>query len=322
MAKTGSKPKSDYAIQTVMNAFRLLEVFDGAVAIGVSDVARSLGLHKNNAFRLLATLEIAGYVQQSADNELYHLGPRCLELAHAFARNHPFAGLARPVLEDLVAETGETVHLGVLRGQEVAHLDGVLPSQLLLTGSRVGERLPAHCTAIGKALLIGALERPLAGSTVLPAVQSAIHSAINSASNSPIHSASHSTLYSDKRAEHGRRRGAVEKPAPGIGDWKLERFTDATITDGTKLLDEVRASQMRGYACDLEEYALGLHCVAAPVRDASERVVAAISLSAPSQRFRREAVHGEGARAVAAAASRLSRALGARETGTRELDMH
>ncbi len=75
MAKIGSKPKSDYAIQTVMNAFRMLEVFDGAVAIGVSDVARSLGLHKNNAFRLLATLEIAGYIQQSADNELYHLGP-------------------------------------------------------------------------------------------------------------------------------------------------------------------------------------------------------------------------------------------------------
>ena len=302
MAKNSSKPKSDYAIQTVMNAFRLLEVFDGAVAIGVSDVARSLGLHKNNAFRLLATLEIAGYVQQSADNELYHLGPRCLELAHAFARNHPFAGLARPVLEDLVAETGETVHLGVLRGQEVAHLDGVLPTQLLLTGLRIGERLPAHCTAIGKALLIGALEKPIAAPAVLSTVQSAIHS--------------------ERRTENGRRRGAVEKSAPGIGDWKLERFTDATITDGTKLLDEVRASQMRGYACDLEEFAPGLHCVAAPVRDASERVVAAISISGPSQRLTREAVHSEGARAVTAAASRLSRALGARETGTRELDTH
>lgn len=302
MAKPGSKPKSDYAIQTVMNAFRLLEVFDGAVAIGVSDVARSLGLHKNNAFRLLATLEIAGYIQQSADNELYHLGPRCLELAHAFARNHPFASLARPVLEALVAETGETVHLGVLRGQEVAHLDGVLPNQLLLTGSRVGERLPAHCTAIGKALLIGALEKPQVAAAVLSTVQSAIGS--------------------DRRSESGRRRGAVEKAAPGIGDWKLERFTDATITDGTKLLDEVRASQMRGYACDLEEYAPGLHCVAAPVRDASERVVAAISLSAPSQRMGREAIHAEGARAVTEAAGRLSRALGARETGTRELGTH
>ena len=291
MAKNSSKPKSDYAIQTVMNAFRMLEVFDSEVAIGVSDVARSLGLHKNNAFRLLATLEIAGYVQQSADSELYHLGPRCLELAHAFARNHPFASLARPVLEDLVAETGETAHLGVLRDQqEVAHLDGVLPNQLLLTGLRVGERLPAHCTAIGKALLVGLLEKPASPPTA--------------------------------RSENGSRRGAAVQSTPGIGQWTLERFTEATITDASKLLDEVRAGQLRGYAVDLEEYASGLHCVAAPVRDASECVVAAISISGPSQRLTREAVHAERAAAVSAAAQRLSQALGAREAGTRVLGGH
>ncbi len=309
MAKSSSKPKSDYAIQTVLNAFRMLEVFDGSVAIGVSDVARNLGLHKNNAFRLLATLEIAGYVQQSADSELYHLGPRCLELAHAFARNHPFASLARPVLEALVAETGETAHLGVLRDHEVAHLDGVLPSQLLLTGSRVGERLPAHCTALGKALLVGALESPAA----LPFSVSSVGGAIRGAERG---SDRNQDRRSRGRLEGSQRRGADAELFAG----DLERFTDGTITDGAKLLDEVRASQLRGYALDLEEYAAGLHCVAAPVRDASERVIAAISISGPSQRLDREQLHGEGARAVAAAAQRLSRALGAREVGTRELD--
>ena len=302
MSKSSSRPKSDYAIQTVMNAFRMLEVFDGAVAIGVSDVARSLGLHKNNAFRLLATLEIAGYVQQSADSELYHLGPRCLELAHAFARNHPFASLARPVLEELVAETGETAHLGVLRDQEVAHLDAVLPSRLLLTGSRVGERLPAHCTALGKALLVGRLERPVPSP--------ALSYADRRADRSP-------ERRSGRRVQSGARRDPVAEV--GFGEGNLERFTDGTITDGAKLLDELRASQLRGYALDLEEYSAGLHCVAAPVRDASESVVAAISISGPSQRLGREQLDGEGARAVAAAAHRLSRALGAREAGTREL---
>lgn len=302
MAKSSSKPKSDYAIQTVMNAFRMLEVFDGAVAIGVSDVARSLGLHKNNAFRLLATLELAGYVQQSADSELYHLGPRCLELAHAFARNHPFASLARPVLEELVAETGETAHLGVLRDQEVAHLDAVLPSRLLLTGSRVGERLPAHCTALGKALLVGRLESPIPA----PVLAYPDRRSERSAERRP-----------GSRGESGSRRGPGAEA--GVGAGHFERFTEGTITDGAKLLDELRASQLRGYALDLEEYAAGLHCVAAPVRDASERVVAAISISGPSQRLGCEQMHGEGARAVAAAAHRLSRALGAREAGTREL---
>lgn len=310
MAKSSSKPKSDYAIQTVLNAFRMLEVFDGAVAIGVSDVARSLGLHKNNAFRLLATLEIAGYVQQSADSELYHLGPRCLELAHAFARNHPFASLARPVLEELVADTGETAHLGVLRDHEVAHLDAVLPGQLLLTGSRVGERLPAHCTALGKALLVGRLEHP-ADSPV------ALHSDRSTDRRPDRTSDRGQDRRSGSRVEGARRRGPGADAGPFEGE--LERFTDATITDGAKLLDEIRASRLRGYALDLEEYAAGLHCVAAPVRDASERVVAAISISGPSQRLDREQLHGDGARAVAAAAQRLSRALGAREAGTREL---
>ncbi|MEZ4332082.1 MAG: IclR family transcriptional regulator [Myxococcota bacterium] len=283
MAKSSSKPKSDYAIQTVMNAFRMLEVFDGAVAVGVSDVARSLGLHKNNAFRLLATLELAGYVQQSADSELYHLGPRCLELAHAFARNHPFASLARPVLESLVEQTGETAHVGILREREVAHLDGVLPSQILLSGSRVGERTPAHCTAIGKALLVGVLERPFPAAA--PRGESVA----------------------------GRRLATGASLASGIEQWTLESFTDATITDGAKLLDDVRAGALRGYAADLEEYAPGLHCVAAPVRDAGGHVVAAISLSGPAQRLSREVVHGDGARAVTAAAQRLSRSLGARD---------
>lgn len=290
MGKHSSKPKSDYAIQTVMNALRLLEVFDGAVAIGVSDVARSLGLHKNNAFRLLATLEIAGYVEQYPDNELYHLGPRCLELAHAFSRNHPFASLARPVLEALVAETGETAHLGVLRDRAVAHLDGIVPSRTVVTGSRVGDRLPAHCTALGKALLIEQLERP----SPPPAPRA-------------------------ERIEHARGRASTPPPAHGIEHWSLERSTDATITDGVKLLDEVRAGQLRGYAVDVEEFADGLHCVAAPVRDAAGRVVAAISLSGPSQRMSREMLHAEGAHAVVAAAERLSRSLGARAAGTRVL---
>ncbi|MBY0398740.1 IclR family transcriptional regulator [Myxococcota bacterium] len=259
---------------------------------------------------MLATLELAGYVQQSADNELYHLGPRCLELAHAFARNHPFAGLARPVLETLVAETGETAHLGILREREVAHLDGVLPNQLLLTGSRVGERLPAHATAIGKALLIGLIERSGALASPASSQTAAGASAAGRTASRP-----------ESRAE-SRRSANAAALAADIAHWELACFTDATITDGSKLLDEIRAGQLRGYAFDLEEYAPGLHCVAAPVRDAGGRVVAAISLSGPSQRLLAEVIHAEAARAVIAAANRLSRALGARDEGSRQLGEH
>lgn len=147
------RPKRDYLIQTVTNAVRLLESFRDDEALGVTELARRLGLHKNNVFRLLATLEESGYVEQVEESDRYRLGVRCLELGTCFARTHTLARHGRRVLEELARETGESAHLGGLRDFEVVHLDGAQPERLVLTGSRVGQRLPAHCTALGKVLL-------------------------------------------------------------------------------------------------------------------------------------------------------------------------
>ena len=236
---------------------RLLEVFHSEEAIGVSDLARRLGLHKNNTFRLLATLELAGYVQQSPETDLYHLGPRCLELGEAYARAHPLLRQARPILEELALDLGETAHLAQLSEDRVLHLDGVLPDQLLLTGLRVGERAPVHCTALGKALVAPRVEQ------------------------SP---------------------ELLASP---------ERFTPSTLVDSSKLAEELRGVLLRGYAVDFEEYSPGLCCVAAPVRDASSNVVAALSISGPSNRLTESVLHGDAARAIRSAAERLSQDLAA-----------
>ena len=148
-----SKPKSDYTIQTVSNALRLLEVFYDESELGVSDLSRRLGLHKNNVFRLLATLELGGYIEQSAATDRYRLGVRSLELGRAYSRSHSLVERAHPVLKNLVDQVGETAHLGVLRDFDVVHLDGVGPRRLLVTSNRVGQRLPAHCSALGKVLI-------------------------------------------------------------------------------------------------------------------------------------------------------------------------
>ncbi len=314
MPKTSMKPKSEYAIQTVTNALRMLEVFHSESEMGVSDLARKLGLHKNNAFRLLATLELAGYIQQTESTELYHLGPRCLELGHAFARSHTLMNQARPMLEDLAAETGETAHLAVLRASQgacqVVHLDGVLPDQLVLTGLRVGERIDAHCTALGKTLLAGQLDRRR-----FPGSDDADARAEGSAE---------SISGRMSGAQSGEMSGMPNMPpsAESIGDLSAElaeatrsltRQTENTICDSTKLIEEIGAVAMRGYGTDFSEYALGLNCVAAPVRDASARVIAAISLSGPSMRLDEAAVHGPASVAIRRAAARLSSELGARE---------
>jgi DNA-binding IclR family transcriptional regulator len=153
MSKPSAKPKSEYSIQTVQNALRLMEAFDQQVELGVSELSRRLDLHKNNVFRLLATLEESGYIEQSSDSDRYRLGVRCLELGRAYERGFDLLHHARRVLERLAAELGETAHVAVLRDFEVVHLDGVEPSRLMVCARRIGLRLPAHCTALGKVLL-------------------------------------------------------------------------------------------------------------------------------------------------------------------------
>lgn len=143
------RAKSDYSIQTVTNALRTLQAIDGD--IGVSELSRKLDLHKNNVFRLLATLEQKNFVEQ-IDNERYRLGPSCLPLARAYERSHCLTEEARHVVADLVELVGETVHLAVRKENAVHHLHGRQGPGHVVIGVRTGE-LPCHATALGKVLL-------------------------------------------------------------------------------------------------------------------------------------------------------------------------
>ncbi len=147
------RPKSDYVIQTVSNALRLLESFRDDEELGVTELSKRLELHKNNVFRLLATLEERGYIEQCGKTDRYRLGPRCLELGRAFAKTRSLLRHARAVLESLAEDVGETAHLANLQELEVLHLDSQPGTGLVVAGERVGQRLPAHCTALGKVLL-------------------------------------------------------------------------------------------------------------------------------------------------------------------------
>ncbi len=147
------KPKSDYAIQAVANALRLLDVFRSENEVGVAELARRLDLHKNNVFRLLATLEQWGFIEQCPTTERYRLGLACHALGQSFVRARQLLHRAQPVLRGLLERTGETVHLGVRDGFEVVHLAGCAPSREIAVAVRTGRRAPLHCTALGKVLL-------------------------------------------------------------------------------------------------------------------------------------------------------------------------
>ncbi|HTF36117.1 MAG TPA: IclR family transcriptional regulator [Myxococcota bacterium] len=170
------RPKSDYAIQTVSNALSLLHAFHCEEELGVTELSRRLGLHKNNVFRLLATLEQSGYVEQAPTSDSYRLSFACLELGHSFVRSRSLLREAQPLLEELSSDVQETAHLGVLSEYEVVHLAGSQPDELLSAGLRVGRRVPAHCTALGKVLVgcgceavRGSYERQVSGQGTLGA---------------------------------------------------------------------------------------------------------------------------------------------------------
>jgi len=149
------RQKSDYTIQAVSHALDLLEEFKAADSdeLGVTELAKRLKLHKNNVFRLLATLEHHGYIEQNPVSGNYRLGIRALELGQTFIQQSGLVQTARPVLESLVGKTNETAYLAILRDSQMVYLDVVESSQVIRVVPRVGLRLPVHCTAVGKALL-------------------------------------------------------------------------------------------------------------------------------------------------------------------------
>lgn len=148
------RAKANYLIQSVVHALNLLEEFCGHDdELGVTELSNRLKLHKNNVFRLLATLETKGYIEQNKSTENYRLGLKVLQLGQAYVQHSGLMQQAHPVLEALVAASGETAYLGVVRGCEVVYLDSVESPQTVRVITRTGERTPVYATATGKAQL-------------------------------------------------------------------------------------------------------------------------------------------------------------------------
>ena len=153
------KEKSDYIVQTVLHALDILEQFhDNVDELGVTDLSKRLRLHKNNVFRLLATLESRNYIEQNKFTENYRLGLKNLELGQTVIKQMGILRRSRPVLESLAQECNETCYVTVLRDAHVIYLDAVETSHPVRVASRVGTRLPVHCTAAGKVMLANATD--------------------------------------------------------------------------------------------------------------------------------------------------------------------
>src|SRR5499425_989158 len=105
------REKTNYIIQSVSHSLDVLEQFFGeADELGVTELSKRLKLHKNNVFRLLATLEARGYIEQNRASENYRLGLKCLQLGQSYINQTGFLTQAKETLEELVKSVDESCY--------------------------------------------------------------------------------------------------------------------------------------------------------------------------------------------------------------------
>jgi DNA-binding IclR family transcriptional regulator len=141
----------------VKSAERVVDIFEAIAAsprgLGISELARHLSIPKSSTWNLARTLQRRGYVEQDTAGH-FVLGARLFDVGVCARADLRLRSLARPIMAKLVERTGETVFVGILTPDyEVLQLDKVVSRHVIRYDAPLGEKRPAHCTAMGKILL-------------------------------------------------------------------------------------------------------------------------------------------------------------------------
>lgn len=119
----------------------------------LTEIVEATGINKTTVFRIVATLEKAGYLMRDSDTRRYRPGIKVLQLGFTAISSLDIRQVARPYLVQLSQQVGETVSLSVLDGMEIVYIDRVRNQQIVGVVLGMGSRLPAHCASMGKAML-------------------------------------------------------------------------------------------------------------------------------------------------------------------------
>jgi len=129
----------------------VLDAFDGPGRLTLAQVVRRTGLPRSSAHRMLERLVQLRWLRRSGRD--YELGMRLVELGSLAVHQDRLHRAATPLLHDLHRATGLVVHLAILDGSDVVYLEKIGDRMTAAIPTRVGGRQPAHCAAVGKAML-------------------------------------------------------------------------------------------------------------------------------------------------------------------------
>ena len=153
-AARGGAERDTHRLSSVASAIRLLKTFsEGEVELGVTTLARRLGVAKSTAHRLASTLVAEGMLEQNPETEKYRLGIALFGLGALVRQRMNVSNEARPHLFDLREATNETIHLAILDRAAIMYVYDLESTQAIRMRANLGERKPALCTAEGRAML-------------------------------------------------------------------------------------------------------------------------------------------------------------------------
>jgi DNA-binding IclR family transcriptional regulator len=143
-----------YHVPALARGLQLLSQFSREQPeLSGAELARQLNLPRASVFRMLCTLEQAGFLERCVDGVHYKLGLGVLRLGFELLASMELTELGRPVIEELRERSGYSAHLVVRDGREVVFIAKVAGRSSLFQSVQVGARLPAHATVLGRVLL-------------------------------------------------------------------------------------------------------------------------------------------------------------------------
>ncbi|GII23215.1 IclR family transcriptional regulator [Planosporangium mesophilum] len=154
----GEAAKSGDFSVSLERGLKILSVFNGSRSVlGIAELARAVDLTKSTTHRYVTTMTKLGYLQQDTETKKYFLGPRVVDLGFSAIESMDLTRVSAPLLQSLADQTGFTVSMAICDGPDVVYVDrrrsGRRNALAMDLNLQVGSRLPAYCTAMGKAIL-------------------------------------------------------------------------------------------------------------------------------------------------------------------------
>jgi DNA-binding IclR family transcriptional regulator len=140
-------------VKSAIRVCQLLNTLATQASLTHTETAQQLAMPKSSVTALLATLEAEHFVQRDPTGRRFLLGSQVLALAHRYIANLDLARLGQPVVDALVAQTGESAALSIVSGSDILVVAKANCQQPLQRTMQLGERAPMHATAAGKAIL-------------------------------------------------------------------------------------------------------------------------------------------------------------------------